>query len=128
MQHIPLLKSVCAVHSSALAYKDLCKTVPEILALLSILSGLATFFHTSARRNADLQQLAAKKGLTVRRFLALFEVRWTEFTAALLDYVLASWIALMNYFNTTTETASKFDASRFQKALTNEDNIRLMCF
>ena len=35
LQHMPLLKSVCAVHSSALASEDLCKSVGEIPTLLS---------------------------------------------------------------------------------------------
>ena len=48
--NFPLLKSVCAVHSIANAYKDLCKSVPEIdqflahvFLLVKKLSGIATF-------------------------------------------------------------------------------------
>ena len=49
--HIPLMKSVCAVHSSPLAYKDLCKCILEIPNPVSILSGLSTFFtHLPAER------------------------------------------------------------------------------
>ena len=127
LQHIPLLKSVCAVHSSALAYKDLCKSVCEIPALLSTLSGLSTFFHTSARRTADLDQIAADNNLTVRRFPKLYEVRWSEFTTALLDSVLVSWKVLMKYFTSRSQTASDGDESRFRIALTKVDNVRL-CF
>ena len=39
----PLLKSICAVHSTANVYKDLCKSVPETEHLVKRLSGIATF-------------------------------------------------------------------------------------
>jgi len=63
--NIRLLKSMCAGHSSALAYKDLCKGVPEVSHLVTILSGLASFFHTSARRTAELRRAAEERSLTV---------------------------------------------------------------
>ena len=52
----PLLKSICVVHSTANAYKDLCKTVPEIEHLVKKLSGTGTFFHASAKRTSDLDR------------------------------------------------------------------------
>ena len=100
----------------------------EIPALLNTLSGLSTFFHTSARRTADLDQIAADNNLTVRRFPKLYEVRWSEFTTALLDSVLVSWKVQMKYFTLRSQTASEGDKSRFRKALTKVDNIRLMYF
>ena len=39
----PLFKSICAVHSTANAYKDLCKSVPEIEHLVKKLSGIKHF-------------------------------------------------------------------------------------
>jgi hypothetical protein len=50
----PLLKSVCAVHSSALAYRDLCKNVNEVDFIIDKLGGLSTYFHVSARRTTEL--------------------------------------------------------------------------
>jgi hypothetical protein len=120
----PLLKSVCAVHSSANAYKDLCKTVPEIDHLVKTLSGIATFFHTSAKRTTDLEKVGEKEGLTVRRIPKYFEVRWSEFTAALLDSILCSWQALVKFCEEQDDTEGR----KFLKLLTNKDNILLMCF
>jgi hypothetical protein len=130
LDKFPLLKSVCAVHSSALAYKDLCRSVPEVPALISTLSGLSTFFHTSARKTTELHQVAEDNNLTIRRFPRFFEVRWSEFTSSLINSVLVSWRALMVYFNTSKQNSktSVSDSSRFQKFLTNLDNIKLMCF
>ena len=48
----PLLKSVCAVHSSALAYHDLCKNVSEVDTLIRNVSGISSFFHASAVRTS----------------------------------------------------------------------------
>ena len=42
--NFPLLKSICAVHSTANAYKDLCKSVPEIEHLVKSYLGLQHFF------------------------------------------------------------------------------------
>jgi len=130
LKHIPLLKSVCAVHSSDLAYKDLCKCVPEIPHLVTKLSSLSTFFHTSARRTADLNHVAEENAFAVLRLPRHFEVRWCEFTVLLIDSVLWSWRALVAYFETVQQQThtSKNDATGFQKTLTNLDNIKLMCF
>ena len=91
----PLLKSVCAVHSTANAYKDLhanaCKSVPEIDHLVKKLAAISTYFHVSAKQTIELEKVAKVEGLTVRLFPKYFEVRWAEFTAALLDAILCSW-------------------------------------
>ena len=130
LHHTPVLKSVCAVHSSALAYKGLCKHIPEISNLVSTLSGLASFFHTSACRTAQLRNAAEERSLTVQRFPKFFEVRWCEFTSSLIDSVLCSWRALIAYFTTAKQNckSSTSDATRFQKTLTSLDNVKLMCF
>ena len=93
----PLLKSICAVHSTPNAYKDLCKIVPEIEHLVKKLSGIATFFHAVAKRTSDLEKVGEKENLTVHRIPKYFEVRWSKFTAALLDAVLCSWQALVKF-------------------------------
>ena len=130
---LPLLKSVCAVHSSALAYKDLCKSVPEITHLVSTLSGLASFFHSSTRTTGELARVARESCLTLRRFPAYFEVRWTEFSSSLIDSILCSWRALMaylSYFSTVKQSckSTTADGARYQKSLSCLDNVRLMCF
>ena len=120
----PLLKSVCAVHSTANAYKDLCKSVPEIGHLVKKLAAISTYFHVSAKRTSELEKVAKVEGLTVRRFPKYFEVRWAEFTIALLDAILCSWQALIK-FNVEQCDA---DGKKFLKLLTNKDNLLLMCF
>ena len=64
----PLLKSVCAVQSTANAYKDLCKSVPEIDHLVLKLAAISTYFHVSAKRTSELEKVAKVEGLTARRF------------------------------------------------------------
>lgn len=122
--NFPLLKSICAVHSTANAYKDLCKSVPEIDHLVKKLSGIATFSHASAKHTTDLEKVGAKEGLTVRRIPKYFEVRWSEFTAALLDAILCSWQALAKFCEEQHDT----EGNKFLKLLANKDNILMMCF
>ena len=120
----PLLKAVCAVHSSANAYKDLCKCVPEIDNLIKKLSGIASYFHKSAKRTTELEMIGKKEGLTVRRIQKYFEIRWSEFTSNLLDSILCSWQALIKYCLSQNDS----DVSKYLKLLTNKDNIITMCF
>jgi len=122
---VPLLKSVCAVHSSALAFKDVCRDVPEVRFVIDELSSLSTYFHTSARRTTDLREIAEKNGLNVYRFPQYFEVRWAEYSLRLLEAVLGSWRALIAFGDVRK---SEHDASRFLNYLTNHDNIKRMCF
>ena len=122
--NFPLLKSIFAVHSTANGYKDLCKSVPEIKHLVKKLSGIATFFHASTKRTSDLEKVGAKENLTVHRIPKYFEVRWSEFTAALLDAVLWSWQALVTFFEEQHGTEEK----KILKLLTNKDNILMLCF
>ena|SRR6218665_414175 len=60
----PLLKLVCLVHSSALAYKDLCKSVPAIKYNVESLTGMSTYFHTSARCSTDVSEIAKESNFT----------------------------------------------------------------
>ena len=53
----PLLKSVCAVHASALAFKGLCKEVHELHILITKLTEISSYFHKSARRTTELELL-----------------------------------------------------------------------
>ena len=88
------------------------------------LAAISTFFHVSAKRTNELKKVAKVEGLTVRRFPKYFEVRWAEFTAALLDAILCSWQALTK-FNVEQCNA---EGKKFLKLLTNKDNLLLMCF
>ena len=98
--------------------------MPEIEHLVKKLSGIAKFFHASAKRTSDLEKVVAKENLTVHRIPKYFEVRWSEFTAALLDAVLCSWQALVKFCKEQHGTEEK----KFLKLLTNKDNILMMCF
>ena len=112
------------MHSTANAYKDLCKSVPKIDHLVKKLAAISTYFHVSAKRTSELEKVAKVEGLTVRRFPKYFEIRWAEFTIALLDAVLCSWQALINFNIEQCDAEGK----KFLKLLTNKDNLLLMCF
>eukprot|EP00795_Rhopilema_esculentum_P010390 gene10390-19087_t len=73
------------------------------------------------KRTSELEKT---EGLTVRRFPKYFEVRWAEFTAALLDAILCSWQALIKFNVEQCDAEGK----KFLKLLTHKDNIILMWF
>ena len=104
--------------------KDLCKSVPETGHLVKRLSGIATFCHPPAKRTSDLEKVGAKENLSVHRIPKYFEVRWSQFTAALLDAFLCSWQVLVTF----CEKQHGAEEKKFLKRLTNMDNILLMCF
>jgi hypothetical protein len=127
IDEVPMLKSVCAVHSSSLAFHDTCKSVTELKSLITELASLSTYFHTSARRTAELVQIVDAHGLTVRHLPSYYEVRWAEYSSSLLQAVLNSWRALVAYF-TAQESVRERDLPQFKKSLTNHDKVKLMCF
>jgi len=92
---LPLAKVWCAVHRSQLAWLSV--TVIEVKLCFQILIGLVTFFHTSGVRTRELKKLAADNQLELRQLPTVYEVRWTEFSYALLNSVLVSWKALVSY-------------------------------
>ena len=118
-----VLMSVCGVHSSSLAYHDLCKNVSEVDTLIRKVSGISSFFNMSAARTAELEKYAKEQHLNVRRFPKYYEVRWAEFTAGLIDAVLISWRPLMVYCDKSEEEQAK----GFRKLSSNKDNLMLMC-
>ena len=63
----PMLKSVCAVHSSALAFKYVCKVVGEVDVLFRKLYGISTYFHASAARTSEREEVAKELSFRVRR-------------------------------------------------------------
>lgn len=95
--NIPLQKIWCAAHRSNLAWKDTSNSVPEIKHLLDKLIGLSTFFHTSALRSRELDDVASTNNFQLLRLPKLFSVRWTEFSFSLVNSVLTSWRALVLY-------------------------------
>ena len=75
----PILKSVCAVHSSALAFEDQCKEVHELHVLITKLSEVSSYFHESARRTTELDLLCKITKLRLRKFPQYYEIRCAEF-------------------------------------------------
>ena len=122
-----MTKSVCAVHSSSLCFKDLCKTVDDVDVLVQKLSGLSTYFHTSAARTTELEKIAKDNDLKVCRLPKLIEVRWAEFTFSLLNAVLSSWRALLLFCEGCTNKDDR-QVKGFGKTLSNKNNMLLMCF
>ena len=119
----PMFKSVCAVHSSALTFKiflwggDRSRCVGE-----KIIAALSTFFHTSAARTTELEEITEKHSLKARHLPKHYDIRWSEFTSALIDAVLISWRSLIKYCSKSIEE----QANDFGKMLNDKENLQLI--
>ncbi|KAL5233951.1 hypothetical protein ACI65C_001361 [Semiaphis heraclei] len=122
--NVPLVKIWCAVHRSNLAWKDVSSTVVEVSHIVSKLSGISAFFHNSALRTRELQQLSKENNLQLIRIPKFFQVRWTEFSFSLVNAILISWKALVIYMRNSKEKES----NGFLLLLTNKDTIFLLAF
>jgi len=122
--NVPLIKIWCAVHRSNLAWKDVSSTVAEVSHIISKLSGISAFFHNSAHRTRELQQLSKENNLQLIRIPKFFQVRWTEFSFNLVNSILISRKALVIYMQNSKEKES----NGFLLLLTNKDTIFLLAF
>ena len=72
---------------------------------------------------AELEKYAKEQDFNVRRLPKYYVVRWTQFTAGLIDAFLSSWRAIMVFCERTEEEQVKC----FGTMLSNKDNLMLMC-
>jgi len=86
------------VHRSQLAWQSVGDSVSEVKHVLKNLTAISSFFHTSGVRTREIKKLAIDQSLVYVHMPAVFEVRWTEFSYALVNAVLVSWSALIAYF------------------------------
>src|SRR6218665_3889517 len=121
---LPLVKVWCAVHRSQLAWQSVSETVAEVKHCFQSLISLVTYFHPSGVRSRELNELAAEKHFQLRHLPTVYEVRWTEFSYALLNAVLVSWQALVSYFQQSKDVAAKGHFS----FLTSFPNLQLLVF
>lgn len=121
---IPLLKIWCAAHRADLAFSDLSTAVPELDQILTVLSRIASYFHTSAVRTTELNEIASNIGLKLMSMPKIFEIRWTQFTFRLVRAVSTNWRAIVVYFE-RNEDAS---AQGYFKFLTTTKNLEKMAY
>lgn len=119
-----ILKIHCAGHRSDLALKDINKNVREVPDIVKTLSSMASLFHRSGMRKNELESISREHGAKLVRVPRYFEVRWAEYTHALLDSVLTSWHCLVLYFQATKDE----DGPNYRKLLTSHTKLRLMAF
>lgn len=122
---IPLIKIWCCAHRADLVWNDVTKLIKVIHKMLSVLSSIASHFHYSGLRTAELKQIAVENNLELRSLPKLFEVRWTEFTFDLIAAVLTSWNALILYFIANKKNAQ---CSGLLTYLTKYENLRMISF
>lgn len=122
---IPLIKIWCAAHRSELAWKNTATKVGAINKVLTTLTSISSYFHTSAVRTAELKEVASHNNLNLLSIPKLFEIRWSQFTFTLLRSILVSWKALIIYFGNNIQNSS---CAGYHKYLTKLENVKLIAF
>lgn len=75
-------------------------------------------------RKNELVNISREHETKLKQIPRYYEVRWAEYTHALLDSVLSSWYCLVLYFRATKDE----DGPNFQKLLITYTKLRLMAF
>lgn len=99
--NIKVMKIWCAAHRVELVWKNSSKAIKEIHEVFVRLTDIASSFHVSALRYAELKQIAKEHNIQLLQLPKFFEVRWSEFTYSLVHAVLVSWHCLILYFEAT---------------------------
>lgn len=118
------MKIWCAAHRAELVWKAVAEKV-DIGKVLSVMSSISSYFHSSAVRTSELQEVASQNGIKLYSLPKIFEIRWTQFSFTLLRNTLMSWNALVIYFQQNGENAT---CSGYLQYLTNIENLRLISF
>lgn len=121
---IPLIKIWCSVHRSDLVFNDLTKSITEISSVLSTLNKIATYFHSSSLRSAQLKLISEQYGTQLKTMPKLFEVRWVQFTHQLVRAVLESWNTIILYCQKYPDAQS----NGFHTFLINIDKLKQITF
>jgi len=107
-----------------LAWHSVSETVTGVKHCFQNLIGLVAYFHTSGVRTRELKKLATDNHLKLLRLPTVYEIRWTEFSYALLNSVLVSWKSLVTYFQKSNDVA----AAGHMNFLTSFPNLQLLVF
>lgn len=122
---IPILKVWCSAHRMDLVWNDVTNSHKIVKRTLESFSSIASYFHLSALRVAELNKIADENKLELFSLPKIFEIRWSQFTHSLLHNLLRSWHALVIYFKINEKEAT---ASGYAKFLTNLDNLKTAAF
>lgn len=122
------IKIWCSAHRSDLAFGDAEDEIPKAASLLNTLSLIASFYHTSAIRSAELAQIAKENDLTNMTKPKIFKVRWTEYQYRLARSILVSWNAMVLHLRNVEKEEKDKKASGFLKFLLKFEKLQMIAF
>lgn len=123
---VPLMKIWCSAHRMELVWGDTCKAHVAINKILNEVSSISSYFHQSGLRTSALKKVAEENNFKFLSLPKLFTIRWTEFSASIIENVLRSWRALVAYFDKNKEDDCV--VMGYFKFLSKIDNLRIMSF
>lgn len=123
---MPLVKIWYSAHRLELVWGDVCKAHAVINKTLSEVSSMSSHFRLSALRTSALKKVATENNFDLLSLPKLFTIRWTEFSATIIENVLRSWRALVTYFQINKDVDCT-DMGYFN-FLTKVENLRIMSF
>lgn len=123
---IPFTKIWCSAHRMELVWGDVCNIHSIINNTLNEISSISSYFHQSGLRTNELRLIAAEKKINLTMIPKLFTIRWTEFSATIMNNILQSWSAVMSYFDANKDNDSK--ANGYFLFLSKIENLRNIAF
>lgn len=88
-------------------------------------TSISSYFNQSPMRVAELEKIASDNNLKVKNLPKIFEIRWTQFSFALLRNVLFSWKLLVLYFDKNKKEAA---CAGYHLYLTKLENLKMIAF
>ncbi len=92
--------------------------------MISEMSSISTYFHSSAVRTRDLQEMAEKNDCSLLKLPKHYDIRWTEYTSSLITAVLTSWNTIVLYMKESKEK----EAAGYLRLLTKKSNLEILTF
>ena len=121
--HGPLLKIWCAAHRSNLAYKDVTKSVSEVMVTVSDIVSVGSNFHVSGVKTHELKETAKINDLPEPLHWPDFkEVRFAEFSHNLFAVFLRNYRCCIKYW----EKGVDVESTGFLHKWRDKDRVHLV--
>lgn len=118
------MKIWCVAHRANLTFGDLSNKNSTVSEMISVLSKISSYFHTSGLRTAELKEIANKNVLKLLSMPKIFEICWVEFTYNLFKAILTNWNALVLFFAEYPDA----QGCGFRYFLTTVEKLKLITF
>jgi len=107
VRDLPLLKILCGVHRSQLAFKDMVVNISEVSHIISDCKGLVNYYNGSALRMKGIRNAALECRADIMAFPSVKDIRFTEYSYSMLLAVLTNYKSTMKHLESVMDAEGK---------------------